>query len=128
MNLTSQQQVEDKNYQYRIRLEELQDEQVENKKERRFLESLQEQFYHAQQQENQLYQQSLNEVEPEERAFFEERLDEVTYLSRKALQEFEKEQEQLQQDYKKLLENENSVRSEQLTFLKNDGEENVSGT
>ncbi|WP_176332526.1 hypothetical protein [Candidatus Enterococcus lemimoniae] len=52
----------------------------------------------------------------------------MTYLSRKALQEFEKEQEQLQQDYKKLLENENSVRSEQLIFLKNEGEENVSGT
>lgn len=128
MSVTSQQQVEDKNYLYRIRLEELQDEQVENKKERRFLESLQEQFYHVQQQENQLYQKSLNEVEPEERAFFEERLDEVTYLSRKALQEFEKEQEQLQQDYKKLLENEHSVRSEQLTLLRNEGEENVSGT
>ncbi|MGG5341623.1 hypothetical protein [Enterococcus sp. AZ192] len=128
MDLASQQKIEDQNYQYRLRLEELQDAQVENKKERRFLESLQEQFYHVQQQENTMYQQSLNEVEPEERAFFEERLTEGTQLSRKALQEFEEEQEQLQKDYEDLLENEDSTRSEQRTFLKNEGEENKSGS
>lgn len=128
MDLASQQKIEDQNYQYRLRLEELQDAQVENKKERRFLESLQEQFYHVQQQENTMYQQSLNEVEPEERAFFEERLTEGTQLSRKALQEFEEEQEQLQKDYEDLLENEDSTRSAQRTFLKNEGEENKSGS
>lgn len=128
MDLASQQKIEDQNYQYRLRLEELQDAQVENKKERRFLESLQEQFYHVQQQENTMYQQSLNEVEPEERAFFEERLTEGAQLSRKALQEFEEEQEQLQKDYEDLLDNEDFTRSAQRTFLKNEGEENKSGS
>lgn len=52
---------------------------MDNKKERQFLENLQDQFYHVHQQETTLFQHSLQEVDLEERAFFEERLDKNDY-------------------------------------------------
>ncbi|MBO0423643.1 DUF3958 family protein [Enterococcus plantarum] len=128
MELTAQQLFEDKNYRFNNQLEELQEAQRENKKEQGFIEQLQEHFYRVQQQEHKLYEHSLNEVDPEERPFFEERQDEGFHLSRKALQAFEEEQEQLAHDRKNLLKQEDSVRSEQRTFLKSEGKENLSGT
>lgn len=128
MTLSPQQLFEDKNYQYRVRLEELQDVQIENKKRQQFLEELQERFYHVHQQEISLLQSSLQEVSPEERAFFEERIDENTHLTKKALQEFEEEQDLLVQDYKTLLEDEDFVRASQRTFLKTAGKEQPNGT
>ncbi|MDA9472573.1 hypothetical protein [Enterococcus sp. 5H] len=46
-----------------------------------------------QQQEQKVYQGSLNEVDPEERSFFEERHDEGLQLSRKIQQELEEDRE-----------------------------------
>ncbi|MGX7150747.1 DUF3958 family protein [Enterococcus ureasiticus] len=128
MELTAQQLFEDKNYRFNNQLEELQEAQRENKKEQGFIEQLQERFYSVQQQEHTLYGRSLNEVDPEERPFFEERQDEGFHLSRKALQEFEEEQEQLTQYRKNLFEQEDSVRSDQRAFLKSEGKENLNGT
>jgi len=127
MTLTPQQQFEDKNYHYRVQLEELQEAQIDNKKERQLLEDLQERFYHLQQKETTLFQNSLQEVDPEERAFFEERLDENGHLNKKVMQEFEEEQELLAQDYKTLLEDEDAVRSRQRTFLQSEGKEPSNG-
>jgi len=127
MAFTLQQQFENKNYQYRVQLEELQEAQIDNKKERQFIESLQDQFYYVYQKETTLFQHSLQEVDPEERPFFEERLDENSHLNKKAMQEFEEEQELLSQDYKTLLEDEDVVRSRQRTFLQSEGKELSNG-
>lgn len=127
MTLTPKQQVKDKNYQYRVQLEELQEAQIDNKKDCQFLEDLQERFYHAHQEETTLFQHSLQEVDPEERAFFEERLDENSHLNKKAMQEFEEKQELLSQEYKTLLEDEDAVRSRQRTFLQSEGKEPSNG-
>lgn len=124
MELTPQQQFEDKNYQFRNQLEELQEAQRDNANDRRYLETLQEQFYKVQQQEQKMYQESLNEADPEERPFFEELQAEGMHLSRRALQELEEEQEFLEQDHKGLLEKEDSVRSAHRNFLKLEGKEN----
>ncbi|ALS36913.1 uncharacterized membrane protein YgaE (UPF0421/DUF939 family) [Enterococcus rotai] len=128
MTLTSQQRFDDQNYQFRNQLEELQEAQRDNKKDQQFIEQLQERFYALQQQEQRIYQESLNEVESEERAFFEERQDDSFHLSRQALQEFEEEQEQLAQDRKTLLEKEDSVRSAHRNFLKTEEKEMSNGT
>ncbi|MEI5990773.1 hypothetical protein A5881_002278 [Enterococcus termitis] len=128
MTLTSQQRFDDQNYQFRNQLEELQEAQRDNKKDQQFIEQMQERFYALQQQEQRIYQESLNEVESEESAFFEERQDDSFHLSRQALQEFEEEQEQLAQDRKTLLEKEDSVRSAHRNFLKTEEKEMSNGT
>jgi hypothetical protein len=127
MRETPQQQFEDKNYQFRARLDATLDQQLDNKKKRQFLENFQEQLYYVQQQEQAMYQKSLNEADPEERTFFEERQDESSWLSRKAFQEFEEEQELLEQEYKRLLEKEESVRAAHQSFLQNEGEVQTNG-
>lgn len=128
MELTQQQLFEDKNYQFRNQLEELQDTQLDNKKELRKLENLQERFHLLQQQEQKVYQGSLNEVDPEERSFFEEHHDEGLHLSRKVQQELEEDREQLEQERKSLFEKEESVRSAHRAFLKTEREATSSGT
>lgn len=128
MELTQQQLFEDKNYQFRNQLEELQDAQLDNKKELRNLENLQERFYFLQQQEQKVYQRSLNEVDPEERSFFEERQDEGLHLTRKAQQELEDEREQLEQERKSLFEKEESINTAHRTFLKTEREATGNGT
>lgn len=127
MELIQQQLFEDKNYQFRNQLEELQDAQLDSKKQLQNLENLQERFYLLQQQEQKVYQGSLNEVDPEERFFFEERHDEGLHLSRKIQQELEEDREQLEQERKSLFEKEESVRSAHRAFLKNEREATSSG-
>ncbi|MDA9470052.1 DUF3958 family protein [Enterococcus sp. 5H] len=128
MELTQQQLFEDKNYQFRNQLEELQDTQLDNKKELRKLENLQERFHLLQQQEQKVYQGSLNEVDPEERSFFEERHDEGLHLSRKVQQELEEDREQLEQERRILFEKEESVHAAHRAFLKTEREATVNGT
>lgn len=70
----------------------------------------------------------MNAVVPEERPFFEERQDEGIHLSRKAMQKYEDDREQLEQEQKRLVEKEEIVRSAHRAFLKNEKEENLSGT
>ena len=128
MEQTAYQRFEDQNFQLRNQLDETLDAQLNLKKERQSLENLQERFYHVQQQELQLYQQSLNTADPEERVFFDDRLNEGQWLSRKAFQEFEEQQEDLEIEYKNLLEKEDSVRAAQRTLLQTEGKEHVHGT
>ncbi|MDA9472021.1 DUF3958 family protein [Enterococcus sp. 5H] len=127
MELTPQQLFEDKNHQFGNQLEELQDAQLDNKKALRNLENLQERFHLLQQQEQKVYQGSLNEVDPEERSFFEERHDEGLHLSRKIQQELEEDREQLEQERRNLFEKEESVNAAHKAFLKTEREATSSG-
>lgn len=121
------QEVEDKNYQYRLHLEQLQEGQLEIRKERRELEALQEEFFDLQQKEQALYNDVIASSEPEERSFFEERGTDSLHLARKAQREFDEQLIQLQKEERALFEQEEEVRNKQQTFLKNNRKGNNDG-
>lgn len=123
-----QREIEDKNYHYRIKLEQLQDDQLEIRKERARIEFLQEEFFDLQQKEQALYNTVIANSEPDERAFYEVRGDESLHLAKKAQREFDEELTLLQKEERLLFEKEEKVRTEQQTFLKMNGKGKTDGT
>ncbi|MBO0422573.1 DUF3958 family protein [Enterococcus plantarum] len=107
-----------KNYQFCMRIEELQEDQLNVKKEQRQVEEQQEAFFYLQQKEQQAYEFVLNSCETEERAFYQDRGDESLHLAKKAQRELEEQQIELQKEYRSLLAQEESVNAEQTSFWK----------
>lgn len=107
-----------KNYQFRMRIEQLQQDQLGIKKELRQVEEQQEAFFYLQQKEQQAYEFVLNSCEAEERTFYQERGDESLYLAKKAQRELEEQQVELQKEYRSLLDQEESINAEQTSFWK----------
>lgn len=108
---------EQKNHQFRIRLEQLQDAQIASKKEQRRIEEQQEAFFELQQQEQSVYNFVLSNCEPEERAFIEERGDDSLRLAKNAQREFDEELLQLKKEERQLFDQEETVLQEQRAFL-----------
>lgn len=114
-----------KNYEFRMRIEQLQEDQLTNKKEQRQVEEQQEAFLYLQQKEQQAYEFVLNSCEAEERVFYQDRGDESLDLAKKAQRELEKQHVELQKEYRALLDQEESVSAEQTSFWKQkEGESN----
>lgn len=114
-----------KNYQFRMRIEQLQENQLGIKKEQRQVEEQQEAFFYLQQKEQQAYEFVLNSCEVEERAFYQDRVDESLYLAKKSQRELEEQQVELEKEYRLLLDQEESVSAEQTSFWKQkEGESN----
>lgn len=67
--IQKQQEFDQKNVQFRIRLEQLQEDQLAIRKEQRYIEEQQEEFFQLQQQEQAAYNFVLGNCEVEERAF-----------------------------------------------------------
>lgn len=105
-----------KNYQFRMRIEQLQEAQLNIKKEQRQVEEQQEAFFYLQQKEQQAYEFVLTSCEAEERAFYQDRGDESLYLAKKAQRELEQQQVELQKEYRLLLDQEEAVNAEQTSF------------
>lgn len=114
-----------KNYQFRMRIEQLQEDQLGIKKEQRQVEEQQEAFFYLQRKEQQAYEFVLNSCEAEERAFYQDRGDESLYLAKKSQRELEEQQVELEKEYRLLLDQEESVSEEQTSFWKRkEGESN----
>jgi hypothetical protein len=107
---------EQKNYQFRLRIEQLQEAQLNNKKTQRQIEEQQEAFFSLQQKEQQAYAFVLNSCEVDERAFYQGRGEESLHLAKKAQRELEEQQVELQEAYHILLEQEESISAEQASF------------
>lgn len=107
-----------KNYQFRLCIEQLQEDQQSIKKEQRQIGEQQEAFFYLQQKEQRAYEFVLNNCEAEERAFYQDRGDESLYLAKKAQGDLEEQQVELQKEYRALLDQEESVNAEQTSFWK----------
>lgn len=107
-----------KNYQFRMRIEQLQEAQLNIKKEQRQVEEQQKAFFYLQQKEQQAYEFVLTSCEAEECAFYQDRGDESLYLAKKAQRELEQQQVELQKEYRLLLDQEEAVNAEQTSFWK----------
>lgn len=128
MNETQMQQaLEQKNYQFRGQLEQLQDDQLAIKKEQRYVEEQQEAFFQLQQKEQAAYNFVLNNCESGERSFLQERGDDSLYLAKKAQQEFEEQLLQLEKEKHSLNDQEDQLNNEQRAFWKAQ-EEGTNGT
>ncbi|MGM0219053.1 hypothetical protein [Enterococcus sp. AZ126] len=112
-----------KNYQYRMRIKQLQEDQLGIKKEQRQIEEQQEALFCLQQKEQKAYELVLNNWEAEERAFYQDRGEESLHLAKKAQRELEEQQVELQKEYRALLDQEESVNAEQTSFVKQKEEE-----
>lgn len=113
-----QQQLEQKNYQFRIQLEQLQEDQLALKKEQRYIEEQQEAFFQLQQKEQAAYNFVLNNCEAEERPLLQERGDDSLYLAKKAQQAFEEQLLQLEKENHTLNDQEDQLNNEQRAFWK----------
>lgn len=113
---------EQKNHQIRMRLEQLQDDQLASKKEQRRVEEQQEAFFELQQQEQSVYNFVLSNCEPEERAFIEERGEDSLRLAKNAQREFDEELLQLKKEERQLSDQEETVLQEQRAFLETNKE------
>ncbi|WP_086313405.1 hypothetical protein A5821_000885 [Enterococcus sp. 7F3_DIV0205] len=123
--IQKQQEIEQKNYQFRIRLEQLQEDQLAIRKEQHYIEEQQEEFFQLQQQEQAAYDFVLGNCEAEERAFFEERGDEGLHLAKKAQREFDEQLLLLKKDERTLFDQEENLKAEQQAFWKTtEGKEN----
>lgn len=125
--IQKQQEFDRKNYQFKIRLEQLQEDQLAIIKEQRYIEEQQENFFQLQQQEQAAYNFVLENCEAEERAFFEERGDDSLHLAKKAQREFDEQLIQLKKDERILFDQEESLKAEQQAFWKK-SEEKENGT
>ncbi|MGX7149035.1 hypothetical protein [Enterococcus ureasiticus] len=67
--IQKQQEVDQKNYQFRIRLEQLQEDQLAIRKEQRYIEEQQEEFFQLQQQEQAAYDFVLGTVKQRSEPF-----------------------------------------------------------
>lgn len=112
--IQEQQEFDQKNDQYRIRLEQLQEDQLASRKEQRDLEE---------QQEQAAYNFVLGNCDPEERSFFAEREDESLHLAKKAQQEFDEQLLQLKKAERSLFDQEENLKAEQQVFWKKSGEQ-----
>ena len=114
-----------KDYQFRMRIEQLQEDQLSIKKEKCKVEEQQEAFFYLQQKEQRAYEFVLNSCEAEEQVFYQDRGDESLSLAKKAQRELEEQQVELEKEYRLLLDQEESVSAEQTSFWKQkEGESN----
>lgn len=116
-----QQEFDQKNDQFRIRLEQLQEDQLASRKEQRYLEEQQEEYFQLQQQEQAIYNSVIENCEPEERSFFEERGADSLQLAKKAQREFDEQLLQLKKEERSLFDQEESLKAEQQAFWKKSG-------
>ncbi|WP_139844035.1 hypothetical protein A5821_000260 [Enterococcus sp. 7F3_DIV0205] len=116
--IQKQQEIDQKNYQFRIRLEQFQEDQLAIRKEQHYIEEQQEEFFQLQQQEQAAYDFVLGNCDPEERSFFEERGDDSLHLAKKAQREFDEQLLQLKKDERSLFDQEEKLKAEQHAFWK----------
>jgi hypothetical protein len=115
---------EQKNQQYRAKIEELQEKQVAVKKQRRQLEEQQEAYFELQQQEQAAYEFVLANCEPEERAYIEDRGSDSLFLAKKAQRDFDEERLQLEKEERSLFEQEERQHQTYRSFLRENKEGN----
>lgn len=128
MDNLSKQTVEATIRQYQHQLENIQDEQLLNKKEQQRAEEWHERLVHLQKEEQALYQESIFECDSEERAFFEDRSGDSQHLSQKAFFELEELSHELEREKIRLIEKEDRVIAEQRLALTDKSEVESYGT
>jgi hypothetical protein len=109
---------EQKNQQYRAKIEELQEKQIAVKKQRRYVEEQQKAYFELQQREQSIYEFVLANCEPEERAYIEDRGSDSLFLAKKAQREFDEERLQLEKEERSLFEQEEHQHQAYRSFMR----------
>ncbi|MEI5994058.1 DUF3958 family protein [Candidatus Enterococcus mansonii] len=91
---------------YKVQLSKIQDEQNSVKKELKSIEKQREDFFYLNQQEQRIYAELIATSDPEDRRFFQDKGEDSFFQSKRAQQQLEKNEEQLQRVKKELADSE----------------------